>query len=291
MGALTPEQFACLYSGLPLQEIATASLRRISARISLLATRELLRLDRLAVVCPPLQDRRTLYRLTRLGRYEASNNSSQRIRHVLVTIEKHASEPDSWADEDDIWQEAFRTYSQRKAVRHRLRQMIQKGWIEEGLYPFFSGIAVVTLTPKGLEVLNRERQRRGREIIQPTRPPRLDQAVHHLLTLEAAIRVLRMTRSRLIRFWGDEDLRSHARKGRALKAQIQDEKLPDGRLFYQLKSGRNMTADIELLTSKYTDQVIKKKYKELSERTLFFALTERLAKRTERIVGRRPYVL
>lgn len=76
-----------------------------------------------------------------------------------------------------------------------------------------------------------------------------------------------------------------------MKAGAQDQKLPDGRLIYRLQSGRDMTADIELLTSKYTDQVIKTKYNELSERTLFFAPTQRLADRTERIVGRRPYVL
>lgn len=208
-----------------------------------------------------------------------------------MAIEQHAGEIGSWADEDDVWKDAFSTFSSRPAVRHRVREMVKKGWVEEGTYPSSDGLTVVTLTPKGLEHLNHRRKRLGGEFIYSTRPPRPDQALHHLLTLEAAIRVLRMTRSRLIRFLGDEDLRSQSRKGRLMKAGAQDQKLPDGRLIYRLQSGRDMTADIELLTSKYTDQVIKTKYNELSERTLFFAPTQRLADRTERIVGRRPYVL
>lgn len=275
---------------MPLERIDTTSLERVDDRIAELCKLGLLRNTTIPISLPPLTDERHLYRLTDYGRYHAAQTRSRSERRTLVAIEE-ASLTSGWADEDAIWIASYPGYKDRKAVRFRIRRMVTMGWIESRVYPTPNSTSFLVLTSKGLDRINRQRGQRGGNPMRATRTPREDQVVHHLLCVQAAIRILTLTGGKLLRLHGDEDLRSFSRTGRRLRSGSSDEKLPDGRLVLRLQDGSKRAADIEILTSKYTDEVILKKYDELSEATYFFAPTPALVERTEALVGRRPHLL
>lgn len=111
------------------------------------------------------------------------------------------------------------------------------------------------------------------------------------MTVQSALLILRATDGEIVSFAGDEDLRSASRKGRRIRSGTQDDSLPDGRLVFRSDSAGERIADIEILTSKYSDAVILKKHEELAEGTIFVAPTQRLAVRTEELTGLKPLLL
>src|SRR5690606_10915032 len=116
-----------------------------------------------------------------------------------------------------------------------------------------------------VHALNAHRARHGLEPVVPVRVPRVDQIGHHLMTVQSALLILRATDGEIVSFAGDEDLRSASRKGRRIRSGTQDDSLPDGRLVFRSVSAGERIADIEILTSKYSDAVILKKHEDLAE--------------------------
>lgn len=139
-----------------------------------------------------------------------------------------------------------------------------------------------TLTPAGVDVLASDRPpRMGRQ--EPTRAPRHDQAAHHLLTIEAAIDYLEVTGGDFVRLLGDEDLRSHSRRGR----KTEKESLPDGQLWYHIPGQTSpLNQLIEVIVGKYSDDMIRGKVEGLAgQHVLFAAPTASATTRTYRQTG------
>lgn len=122
--------------------------------------------------------------------------------------------------------------------------------------------------------------------------PRHDEIVHHLLTVEAALAILRSAGTDMVfsRFWWDEPLRQASRAGRnfARLAGQDVEALPDGRLDLVGPNGPR-SIPIEVITSKYTDATILRKKRLLPDNTLWFADTMELVDRTTALIGTMPF--
>ncbi|HEX7071401.1 MAG TPA: hypothetical protein VF190_11370 [Rhodothermales bacterium] len=198
-----------------------------------------------------------------------------------------------WVEESPLAAAAFPGTEDVYYVRYRLKQLAAAGLLERCRSPELRGVLVASLSQAGENSLLAEYRRRGRATPRLTRPPRLDQSIHHLLVVAASINVLLAANARFTRLEGDEDLRSQSRQGRRLTAGAADVAIPDGRLTYRVPGeAATRRADIEILVSKYTDEQIKKKYAELlPSGTLFFAPTRRLCDRVEALVGRRPVLI
>lgn len=198
-----------------------------------------------------------------------------------------------WVDERSLWEHAYPTYRKRSHVRWRLKQFVEKGLLEHREETPPKRLLLIKLSDKGREYLLRSYQRRGSKPPPFVRPPRLDQAVHHLLVLESALRILAQSKHTFVLLLGDEELRSRSRMGRILAAGMQDEALPDGRLYYRHFATNQIDhIDIEILTSKYSDEQIRKKYAQLPHgRTLFFACGPRLCQRAKLLTGHTPILL
>lgn len=286
---ILPDQMAILSLKTPLHEIDTATLLGIHERALAMHREGLLVHHSLPYRIATLRDERRLYALSVRGKEVLEHLRSKTDRKALEAILECAL-PSGWADEDDVWEEAFPGYSDRSHVRQRLNALQKQDLIRILTYPSPGRIHAFELGEKGLATLNEGRNERGEQRFEATLAPRLDEAVHHLLTVQAACYIVCATKGDVIRLWGDRDLRSETRQGRTLEADVHDVKLPDGRLVYRSPGGKEQTVDVEILTSKYTDEDIRQKYQELHPDTLFFTPTERLADRTEALVGKRPFV-
>jgi hypothetical protein len=125
--------------------------------------------------------------------------------------------------------------------------------------------------------------------------PRLDEIVHHLLTVEATLTLLRSLPegTTVAGFRGDEQLRSAARQGVNFAALAGEAAglLPDAEVDFRDPAGGVRTVPVELLTSKYTDETIVNKHAQLPVETVFFADTAQLVERTTDLTGRRPWLL
>jgi hypothetical protein len=198
-----------------------------------------------------------------------------------------ASAGGGWVDEDDLWRDVFPTWGARSDVRNRLKAMVADGLLEFRPLGPPRAVDLLCLTPPGVVELTRAYAQRGRVAPPTTRPPRLDQAQHHLLVVAATLLVLRQAEGRLLRLFGDEDLRSQARTG----SRAHEGRLADGRLAFSTPGRSRAEVDIEILTSKYDDETIREKHAGLRPETLFFAPGRRLCDRVEGLVGRRPYLL
>lgn len=236
-----------------------------------------------------IRDPRIAIRLTEFGRFEAANSPNPNRRRILLAIAA-AQGSTGWAEEADVRAGAYPGIKDLHAVRFRLRKLAAQGLVELQEYPTPRVTDVALLTSRGADILSRSCQRQGIPPVTPIRQPRPDQLAHHLLVVQAALLVLQTTRGTLVRFWGDEDLRSEARQGRKMR-RGDDEKLPDGRLLFRLPNGFQQVAEFEILTSKYTDATILKKYDELAEGTIFASPTRRLVDRMESLTGYRPLLL
>lgn len=200
---------------------------------------------------------------------------------------------DTWVPEQELWHEVFSNYSKVRHVRHRLKRLADDGLIDRRRTRPPRSTVVVSLGQLGRERLEQHYAKYGRKLPEPTRPPRLDQSIHHLLVVAASIQILQQAKGRLLRLLGDESLRSSARSGRTMEAGSSDVKLPDGRLTFRGRGAGDPTRiDIEILVSKYTNEQIQAKIDELGPTgTLFFAPTSRLCERTYDLTGVRPILL
>lgn len=220
--------------------------------------------------------------------------SEGELRRALLAVVGQADEGlGGWADERLIWKSDIIGPYHLWNIRSILKKWIGRGYLERRLSQTKGQVFMFTLEPKGRETLDQWSRRFGRTHPTPTRPPRLDSSVHHLLVVEASIREIAMRQARFLRLLGDEDLRSLTRKGRRMQAGVADQALADGRL-RMMEPGalQPVWLDIEILISKYTDEAIKAKYKDLDPATVvFYAPTEKLIGRVERLVGARPHLL
>lgn len=291
LGVMTPDQIASSLCRQPISRITTGTLRRISDRVSRMTRSGLLKTTTLPTTITCLRSDRTEYRLTPMGEYEAANTNSVPTRRALVAIAKLSSGRTGWAGEDAVWTEAYPGYSDRHAVRHRLKKYHDEGLVEINAYPSPHVTHAISIRRGAFKKLNRALARRGTAPLDLVRVPRVDQTGHHLMTVQAALLILNSTDGTLVRFQGDEDLRSKSRKGRRIRAGTRDDSYPDGRMTFRDRDGTERRSDIEILTSKYTDQVICKKHEGLEAGTIFAAPTARLADRVETLTGRRPLIL
>src|SRR5690606_23454985 len=112
----------------------------------------------------------------------------------------------------------------------RLRALVEGGLLDSESFPSGWHTKIVTLEEAGAKVLAAASRDTGAPPPHICPPPRLDQAGHHLLTVQTALLVLYRTTGRVIRFLGDESLRSESRRGQRSRRGRSTEQLPDGRL-------------------------------------------------------------
>lgn len=285
-----PDQLAMLHYGASLQEIDTHTRERFARKAEDLRRHGLVRFVHWHCKVPLLRQERVLYRLSERGRDTAARTESVPVRRTLVAIERNAAEH-GWATEEDVWVEAYPGHRSAATVRYQIRQFEQQRWVESRIFPAAGRLRIVALSPRGWIYVAKLRRQHGLPMLPLPPSPRQDQITHHLLTVHAALYVLRNTGGTLLGYSNDESLRSEQRKGR--KTQRGDElgALPDGRLTYRLPDGRLGRAEIEVLSSKYTDQMLVDKHAALGPGTTFFAMTRRLADRVERLTAHRPILL
>ena len=182
----------------------------------------------------------------------------------------------------------FSGYKDPAGVRYRIRSLVKKGWVEETSIPDSDTTSGYQLTDAGIreyEALRRDPN------LASVRAPRVDQMGHHLLTAQVATLVVIHSGGELLRLEGDETMRSESRKGKRSRTRFSKEKLSDGRLRFRDSNNADRIAEIEILTSKYSDDVITAKYRDLPEHTIFAAPTNRLVRRTKRLTGRSPLLI
>jgi hypothetical protein len=297
LGAATPEQIAALVARTTVDQVPMSSCIQIEQRLSRLARQELVSVTAVETWYLALRNHEGwLYRLTNAGRCRALG-SSGRIRRVLTAVHG-AADPalDGWSDELVVWEAAFPGIAAAHAVRARLTAAVKAGYLERRATRPLKRVPVVSLTAPGEQRLTDWRRtsfvdaRAG--VLAPTRVPRPDQVVHHLLAVSAAIQVLHASGAEFVRLLGDEDLRSSSRQGRVLTRGETDMALPDARLAYR-RSGTDAvsTADIEILVGSYANAKIVEKYRRLPPGTLYFAPTALLQDRVAALDLPRPHLV
>ena len=197
-----------------------------------------------------------------------------------------------WVLEEDLGARALPNWSHARNIRNRIRSCVADGMLQEKPLKRPGWSDLVTLTEAGRKELRTVYLRKGRRTPVPTRPPRLDQSVHHLFVVLASLMILQEYGGRLIRLWGDEDLRSRSRRGASSTAGGHAGGLADGLLHFVDGKGVKRKVLIEVLDSKYTDEKILQKWRELvTSDALFFATSRKLADRCEGLGLPRPYVI
>lgn len=215
--------------------------------------------------------------------------TDRRLLEACRTLSTHPA--DSWVDEDEAWRTAVPDWSHRRNVRRRLLRLEEEGLLAKRWLRPRGEADRITMTEQGLKMLDRAYTMRGVIPPRPTRPPRLDQTVHHLLVVLAATRIVSARSGRLLRLWGDEDIRSQQRSGQSSHSSSHGG-LPDGRLLFRDADHQRKTVDIEIIDGKYTDKKIQEKWEDLRDgRVVFFATTPNVLHRCERLGVSRPRLL
>lgn len=227
-----------------------------------------------------------MYRLTALGSHQAARAQGE-MRKALFGVYQ-AQDATGWADERLIVDGNLLPYHTWN-VRSILKRYVTAGYLERKRSRSRHHVPMVTLTEIGVGLLEKAAHKEGHPMEPATRPPRLDNAVHHLLVIESAMAEARRRKAGIRKIWGDEDLRSRQRKGK--KAQGQHGALPDGRIVFEPLIGAPFEVDLEVLISKYTDVQIAEKYACLGPDAVFYATTSRLCLRVAGLVGKRPFLL
>jgi len=227
---------------------------------------------------------------------EAKSQAARLDGDVAIAVQAVARASDvaidGWAVEKVVQSESAWATWKRHHVRLRLREAVDAGLLERRWEGHHGRMMMVTLEPTGAAKLAEVQKRFGYRYVAPTRPPRLDAVIHHVLVVEASSWELSNRGAKFLRLLGDESLRSMSRKGRILAAGARDESLPDGRLRMQ-EPGRTTATwlDIEIIVSKYTDEMIQSKCTELDPlTTAFYVPTLRLQRRVERLTGLIPHL-
>lgn len=292
VGAATPEQIGALVSGTTPRNLFPSDVLRLQRRVAHLASRGVLFTAQISTTLSVL--RSVEYALYRPGPARFSYDPlSGEMKRVLESMEQYMAMtgepnvPEPW-----LIRYVLSGYARPRDARRKLNQMVLKGVLEQEQPRSRRRLTLVTLTKLGHDEIERWYAARGRRAPTPTRAPRIDQSVHHLLVVEAALRILTRTGGKFVRLYGDESLRSATRKSIQTEAGSTTEPLPDGRLIYREEGGKLRKIDIEILVGKYTDEQIVTKYKTLAPAgTLFFACTRRLCERARKLAGVRPLLL
>lgn len=229
---------------------------------------------------------RAEYRLTPHGSYCAGGLRGHRRRVV------RAFDGTDWIDERDLFRDALVDLESDRHRRRHLQLLVQEGILDRR-HDFERGI-LTTVAPSAAGYA---RMGFGRLLL-----PLADAIVHHLLTVEAGLGMLRDTSiggpdgGEFLAFRWDEQLRSAARKGvnfAALRGQRVGG-YPDAELWV---AGRGATEStpvcipLEVLTSDYKDATLLQKTNELPSSTRFFVETEEMLERTFTVTGTRPVLL
>lgn len=297
LGAATPEQIAALVARTTVAKVPMAACLRLQQRLERLARQGLVAITTINSWYLALRGHEGwLYRLTDAGR-DAAPRSEGRVRRVLIGVHT-ASDPElgGWSDELAVWETAFAGIAAAHAVRTRLMSAVRQGYLERRATRSPKALPVVSLTDAGAQRLADWRRasfidaRAGH--LAPTRVPRPDHVVHHLLAVSAAIQVVHARGARFVRLLGDEDLRSLSRHGRVLTRAEADMALPDARVMYRPTGGNtDVTTDIEILVGTYANAKLIEKHRRLPVGTLFFAPTALLQERVEALGLARPHLI
>lgn len=290
VGLATPEQIAALIVGNAVHHISVGDSLRMERRLDALVRRGLLaRTTRHTWYRALRYHERTLYRLTDAG-LTGLGESTGTHRRALLAIHGSASRSlDGWSDERTIWFASYPRVSAVRVARAHLTQLVRSREAERRPTRQRHHVPAYSITDEGTAALRQSCEESGgaatsdpfgTECPSPTRPPRPDQAIHHLLLVSAAASVLYDRRATLLLLRGDEDLRSQTRVGRTIVEGDSLGKLPDGRLQYLRPDRPGVeTVDIEILIANYSDEQIASKYAVLAPGTLFFAPTADLCHR------------
>lgn len=293
VGGAAPEQIAALIASTSPFNLPFETYNSIQERLNKLVGSNHLIRHRLFCNMSALQGmHRHLFRLTQRGERSAPHLNGWRRRVVIAIHKEGKAAHEGWVTEDLIWSEALQGYSHRRNVRARLRKLVAEGGLETKETKPKNEIQLLTLSPSGEDFIKESYIKEGDSFSNFTRTPRVDHAIHHLLSVEATIVLLNATNGTLLQLKGDEDLRSESRRGRSLAKGEKDVKLPDGLLIYKEEGGAVREVELEILVSKYSDEQILEKYEEFDpSKVLFFAPTVALRERTKALTGFAPLLL
>lgn len=297
LGAATPEQVAAIVARSTVEQVSLAACLRMQRRLDRLARQGLVTRATASTWYVALRGHEGwLYRVTPAGARDAAS-SSGRLRRILAGVHA-AADPDldGWSDELVVWESTFPDIAAAHAVRTRLNGVVKRGLLERRMSRLPKQLPVVTLTVAGAQRIADFRRasfvdaRAG--ALAPTKAPRSDHVVHHLLAVSAAIQVMHARGSRFVRLVGDEDLRSASRQGRVLTRATTDVALPDARVTHRAPGHDTVeTTDIEILVGSYANTKIVEKYSRLPPTTLFFAPTALLQDRVAALGLPRPHLI
>jgi hypothetical protein len=107
------------------------------------------------------------------------------------------------------------------------------------------------------------------------------------MTLQAALTLGVDQGHRLVRFWGDEDIRRASRRGQVRQAGG----IPDGRAWYRSPAGETIRQDFETLVSGYRSREIVGKVRDLAPTTHFVTDSIKTQARTADLTGTAPALL
>lgn len=292
VGACTTDQAAALLVGAPDEDhITIADSWRMERAAWELERKGLLRARWVVTTARGLRaQEQDLYRVTPLGQ-EALARAHPRVRTVLEAVMAMAFEGgEGWAALPEIWRMAFPGWRTERRVRARLTEFVRRGHLAHRMSRPRGRSLLLTLTRQGRDEALRRYLSRGHAAPLPARPPRQDQAIHHIWTVRAAMREAAARTGRIVRLAGDTELRSDARRGRRSKKKMRHLPLPDGRLELRV-NGSRADVPIEVLTVGYSDKMIRDKHKELPPMTVYYAASPRVVERTVALGLPRPVLL
>ncbi len=292
-GALAPEQLAALVAQCLPSELTADNVLRIDAAVKKLERGGLAAVLRARTTLHVLRTAmRRLYRATAAPPINPpSPDDLKEARRIFAAL----AVPRRWTEESQIHARAFSGTADRYYVRHRLKRLARAGLLEVRSLRDPHFVPVVALAPPGRWCAVREAARRGHTLSTLSDGPREDELVHHLLLIEAVLRVLRQTGGELVSVSGDTALRRRSRRGRRTRRGDLLDPVPDAELTISVDSPNAVSLHhqtIEVLVSKYSDRELKAKYRaNWAPSTLFVAPTAALCDRVEQLVGRRPELL
>jgi hypothetical protein len=292
-GALAPEQLAALVARCLPSELTADDVLRIDAAVKKLERGGLVAVLRARTTLHVL--RAAMRRLYRAAATPPVNPPTFEDRREARRIVAALAAPRRWIEESELHAAAYTGTADRYYVRHKLKSLVRAGLFEVRPLRDPHFVPVVALAPPGRWCATREEARRGYTLSTLSDGPREDELVHHLLLMEAVLRILRKTGGELISLTGDAALRRRTRRGRRTRLGDLLDPVPDAELTTAVDNPNAASLQrhtIEVLVSKYSDRELKAKYRaKWAPNALFVAPTAALCDRVEQLVGRRPDLL
>ena len=216
------------------------------------------------------------YLATAYGLSSAAGLTGQR-RALLL-------DPDvrDWTEEDTLANRYFSGVDAPRNRRQKLRGMVRDGLLEERRDFLRGEILVLAPTNAGGRMLNMDR----------VVPPSSAALRHHLLAVEAALKISREFReahegASIAAYEWDELLRSRSRQGINFAARRGEsvDVLADGLLWMRACDGSRVCIPIEILTSDYNDATLIHKATSLPPDTRFYVETDNMVERALAVAG------